>query len=185
MNRDPVSSLKRAFTILELCSVILVIGLLAAISIPVYSRFKARAAALNCVSNLKSLYAGAAAYTSENESWPQIAPPNQSSGQSDPASREYATRWIKALNPYGVTDRYWRCPSVEADVRKHGGEKAVAMPRLDYNPTRFGTGAFAPFQWTSHPWFIERGAPHTGGPLIILTDGSVVTVEDLMRRARR
>lgn len=183
MNRRSYFRFREAFTLIELCAVVVVIGILAGVSFPVYFQFRSKAEAVSCAANMRVLYGGAAAYVQEHQAWPKIPKVQKKSdgGIQAGASQEIANKWIAALKPYGVGEYTWRCPSVERDMRKHGKPDALKIPRLDYTPTLFEGGALAPYQWTTHPWFIERGSPHGKGPLIILADGRVVTVEDLMR----
>lgn len=178
----PKQSFQKGFTLLEIFASVVVIGILAGISVPIYTQFRGKAESLGCAANLRGLYGGAAAYIQDNQRWPRIAKPPTTEGQPSDQPNSFESQWIAALKPYGVTTKAWRCPSLEREVRRRGKPGASEHVRIDYTPTSFGSGALAPYQWPSHPWFIERGAAHGGGPQIILTDGSVVTIEDLLRR---
>ena len=174
------------FTLLETLGSVLVLGILIAIAVPVVAGFKERADMFACAANMRSLYSGAAAYVQEHQNWPQIAPSAQDGGSfSRMENRSVASQWIEALKPYGISSQTWRCPSIERLMRTKGKEGAVEKERIDYTPTRFGTGPLSPYQWATHPWFIEVGAGHGGGPQIILTDGSVLSVQDVMRQVGR
>lgn len=185
MKRQSYGRVRLAFTLIELCAVVVVIGILAGVTFPVYLQFRAKAEAVSCAANMRVLYGGVSAYVQEHQAWPQIssARPKSDGGIASAPTQDSASRWIAALKPYGVGEYTWRCPSVERDMRKHGKPEALKVPRLDYTPTLFEGGPLAPYQWTTHPWFIERGSAHGSGPLIILADGTVVTVEELMRKA--
>lgn len=175
---------QKGFTLLEVFASVVVIAILAGITMPLYSNFRGKAETLSCAANLRSLYSGVSSYVQDHQVWPRISKPRPTTtgGEDSDQPNSYESRWIAALKPYGISDKTWRCPSIEREMRKHGKPDAVKHVRLDYTPTAFGGGALAPYQWPTHPWFIERGAAHGAGPQIILTDGSVVTVQDLMRR---
>jgi hypothetical protein len=83
------------------------------------------------------------------------------------------------LAPYGISESNWRCPSIESQMRATGKKEAMKIKRLDYAPTAFGSDPDAPRRWPKHPWLVERGAPHGIGPWILLSDGSIITFEDI------
>lgn len=63
--RAPVA--KAAFTLVELLVVIAVVGILAALLLPVLSRSRAKAMAIRCVSNLRQLTLATQMYTDDHE----------------------------------------------------------------------------------------------------------------------
>jgi type II secretory pathway pseudopilin PulG len=169
---------------LEILCALVVVGILATLAVPWYSQIRARAEALKCASNLKALGGGAAAYLADNQKWPQIQaesgiPSLQSASQPDSPT----SQWIAALAPYGVTARMWRCPTTERRIRQLGSAKATEHNRIDYSPTRFEPTPMAPWEYPTHPWFVERGSAHGKGPLIYLGDGRVVTFQDLFSKS--
>jgi prepilin-type N-terminal cleavage/methylation domain-containing protein len=168
------------YTLLELACAIVVIGILATLALPWFGQLRAKADLLKCATNLKALGRGAAAYLDEYQKWPQIraesgTPSLASSSTPDSPSAQ----WIAALSPYGLSAQSWRCPTTERQIRRAGGSRALEMTRIDYSPTRFAPSPQAPWEYSTHPWFVERGSVHGKGPLIYLADGRVLTFEDL------
>jgi prepilin-type N-terminal cleavage/methylation domain-containing protein len=173
-----------AFSLLELLCGLAVLSILLTLSAPMAGRFRSRAQSLQCAANLKGLGAGAAAYLAEHENcWPQIVEEKRKdSSPSEVASRAgTARKWIDALAPYGTTEKTWRCPTIEAKISSHGTPAALQMPRLDYAPTPFGPEPGSARQWPSHPWFTERSPNHGLGPKLLLTNGRVLSMEDLLK----
>ncbi len=60
---------KGAFTLIELLTVIAIIGILAAIMMPVVSRVRASARNANCVSNLRQVHIGIMGYAADNKDY--------------------------------------------------------------------------------------------------------------------
>ena len=177
--RDPRRREVDGFTLIEIISVIVVLGLLASFSVPIYTGIRKKAEGMVCAGNLRTLYGGASAYLQDHQAWPRILPPKNSGGA--PPDSSYTSQWLEVYAPYGITSQNWRCPSIERAIRAEGKPGAIDRPRIDFSPTIFEGGPMAPYQWPTHPWFIEKGAAHGSGPLIILTNGAVVTVDELVR----
>jgi prepilin-type N-terminal cleavage/methylation domain-containing protein len=155
------------FTLLELLMVIVVIGILAALALPVFSVMRAHAQRVQCMVNLRNLYVAANLYVQQNGSWPQIP-----MGDSDTAEEEYAAAWIAALAPFGPSQKTWICPTMQQLM----GNPDLANPqnvRTDYVAMPFDDRPTTPYQWPRQPWFLESGDVHGHGNLIIFTDGSI------------
>src|SRR5579864_5987304 len=120
-----------ALTLLEILVVVVVIGILATLLIPVVSTMKARAQRVQCMGNLRSLYAATELYIQQNGSWPQI-PMND----SDSAEQDYANAWIAALAPFGPTQKTWICPTVQ-DLLGGPDLSDPQNVRIDYISTTF------------------------------------------------
>jgi prepilin-type N-terminal cleavage/methylation domain-containing protein len=158
---------ERAFTLLELGIVIVIIGILATMLLPVYAGMRARAQRVQCVANLRNLYLAADLYLQRNGSWPQIARTGGNSGGTD-----FANAWIDALAPFGPTRRTWICPT-EEELLHSPDYSQPNDARLDYIPMSFDAKPTTPHQWPHQPWFIEAANVHGNGNLIIFTDGSI------------
>lgn len=173
----------RGFTLLEILGSLLVLGILVTICMPVIGKFRERAQGVQCAANLKALGAGAAAYLSDHgDVWPQIPPELQAGAAGGVSST--AVRWIAALEPYGIPEKTWRCPSLESKMAAKGNPAALNRRRIDYVPTTFGALPGSARQWPTHPWFLERSALHGTGPNIFLANGSVVSMNELLSNPR-
>ena len=153
-------------------TVIVIIAILALLLMPVYSSMRARAEKIQCMSNLRSLYVGAAAYITDHQQWPQI----NASLMSNPPT--YASAWISALQPYGINQINWLCPTVQRQL----GNPNVSLPnkqRVDYIAIPFDDKEGTPYLLKQTPWFIERGAVHADGNLMVFGDGSVKSLQDI------
>lgn len=170
------------FTLLEIAGVAVILAILASLGAPLLARYNARAEGLQCMANLKSLGLGVSAYVEDHKSWPQITTGRKSGMQSSPLSAEAqsnAAQWIEALAPYGISEKNWRCPTVEKQIKRQGQPEALKQKRIDYTPTQFDTRPESPRQWPKHPWFVERGSLHPTGPNILFADGSLSTFDQI------
>lgn len=185
---------REGFTLLEIATAIVIIGILATLSFPVYTSFRGRAEALQCASNMKGLGLGVQAYmsdhmTNEGGLWPQISPSSDDNASKDgsaPASEnqsKLAERWITVLGQYGIAEKTWRCPSVEKQMKRLGQPAALEKKRIDYIPTHFSAEPGSADRWKKHPWFVERSALHGSGPNILFADGSISNLSELRNAA--
>lgn len=176
------------FTLLEIASVMVILGILGSLCMPLVKGFKGRAEGLKCASNMKGLGVGVQAYMADYGHWPQIANTERGRGlKSAPvseATQNFAKQWIETLKPYGIAEATWHCPSVERQIRQQGKKEAVSASRIDYTPTVFDSKQDSPTRWPKHPWFVERGALHGTGPNVLFADGSVSNLGELMKWAQ-
>lgn len=173
------------FTLLELLCALAVVAILATLAAPMAGNFRARAQGLQCVNNLKGLGAASLAYMNDHENrWPQVARPEPEGQGAADTQREDVTavRWIETLAPYGVGEKTWRCPTIEGQIRANGKASATERKRIDYVPTCFNAEPGSAMQWPTHPWFIERNPSHGLGPKLLLADGRVLSMEDLLKQ---
>ena len=168
-------------TLLELLTVMVIIAILAAMLLPAVAGMASRMERAKCTMNLKAVYLGAEFYLQDRKQWPQIDP--RLAGDHD--SDEYARQWMDALVPYKVSKESWHCPTVQKlMVRGETGEKKP-KERIDYFPTTFDNKEITPHRWAEQPWFIERGAMHGEGNLMIFPDGSVKTLDEYMTKVKK
>jgi prepilin-type N-terminal cleavage/methylation domain-containing protein len=163
------------FSALEVATAVAIIAILLVLALPVYSRLQARAQRVQCMANLRSLHTGTNMYLQEHDSWPQI----NLASDAEPAVREYTDAWLAALKPFGVLEKTWICPTVQALLRDRNDARG-SQARLDYVPTAFDDRPMAPRQWPRHPWFVEVGDVHGNGNLIIFTDGSIADLKSII-----
>ena len=133
----------RGFTLIELLIMIGVIGLLAAILLPVFLTARERARATTCASNLRQLHLAFSQYAADNNSFvpPDVATgsPNGYAGLSFKGRivwwKDQTKQCIESVNPYAHSLKIWYCPS---DPRADGG---VLLSSYGFNGFRFGTSA--------------------------------------------
>jgi type II secretory pathway pseudopilin PulG len=166
------------FSILEICIVLVVIGILVVLTLPVVAHFQARAERVECMANLRNLHAAAELYLQQNESWPQIA----LTDDSDEADQEYAMAWIAALRPFGPTQKTWICPTIQGLLKNPDLSRPENM-RLDYIACNFDDKPTTPHRWAQQPWFGEVGDVHGNGNLVVFADGSIQDVKSLVPAA--
>lgn len=161
-----------AFTLLELLTVIVVIGILATLLIGISAELWKRVEKSSCTANLRGLYVGSASYVQDHGQWPQINP-----GLIEKDNLLYAQQWIKALAPYQIGQPNWLCPTTQKQLNNPDTSKPENV-RVDYIACPFDAKQATPYLHPKQPWFIERGAVHAGGNLIIFTNGQVVSLTD-------
>lgn len=169
MRRRP----RAAFTLMELMTVVLIIGILLAMILPGFGYFRNRAERSKCLQNLRNLYVCTTSYLQDHGSWPQIDPGTLNT----PA---YPEAWVKALEPYHLSEQNWVCPSVQRLLNNPDLTKSETR-RIDYLATPFGDERHLPYKYPRQPWFIERGDMHGDGQLILFPDGKVQSLKEVLR----
>lgn len=118
----------RAFTLIELLTVIAIIGILAAILIPVVGRVRETARSANCMSNLKGIGSAFQLYAADNQGlYPALRFKNANKGVSGTNPSE--ENWQIEISPYhsrkltnivqskADTDAYVFCPEFVSRYR--------------------------------------------------------------------
>jgi prepilin-type processing-associated H-X9-DG protein/prepilin-type N-terminal cleavage/methylation domain-containing protein len=91
----------RAFTLIELLTVIAIIGVLAAILIPTVGRVRENARATQCSSNLRQLGAAFNLYAADNHG----LYPNPRKSTGTPGSNPKGSSWQPEISPYVLRDQ--------------------------------------------------------------------------------
>ena len=163
-------------TLLEVAVVMVIIVILAAMLLPAYSGYLTRMEGAKCMANLRNLYVAASGYLQANSSWPQISTKLVA---DDP--RTYAKSWVKALAPFGAPHPAWICPTLQHKI----GVSMEALEeddnyRIDYIGTPFDDKPSSPHRTPRYPWFLEKAGLHGRGNLMILEDGTTLSLGDLI-----
>jgi type II secretory pathway pseudopilin PulG len=164
----------RAFTLLELMTILVVVGILVVLLFPAIANVRARAQRIQCTSNLRNLYVAAENYLQQNGSWPQIA-----EDDSEEGTQAFAQAWVAALTPFSVTQKTWICPTIQ-DLLHSPDYTQAANARVDYIATPFDSKPTTPHQWPQQPWFVEAADVPGHGNLIIFTDGSIKDLKTVL-----
>ena len=99
---------RRAFTLIEILVVIVIMGILAAIRFPDFARARAGARRASCSSNLRQIGLGAMQYTQDNAGTLMRNWSGTDFGPSD-ATERY--KWMDAIQPYIRNTKVFTCPS--------------------------------------------------------------------------
>ena len=176
LGKDPYpccSGFSRAFTLLELLAVMILIAILATMLLPLLSQIQNRIEKVGCMNNLRSLHVAANLYLQQNGKWPQIDPQLLKS-----TTHEYDVEWIQALTPFGGPRASWICPTVQRQLRGPDYTQPK-FTRIDYLATPFDDKPNTPLKWSSQPWFVEKGDVHGNGNLLIFPDGSISELKNM------
>lgn len=160
-----------AFTLTELLVAIAIIAILAGLAIQGYSKVSASVSKGKCFANLRSLHVSFAAYIQDIGHWPQ---------QPDfptAYSQQYQDWWLKTMEPYTQSREVWKCPL----LKKFGAyDSQGSKLEIHYTPTRFDARPTTPYRWAKQPWLIEVSNIHGNGPLLLMPDGSIRNLTDLV-----
>jgi len=152
---------RSAFTLIEVLAVLLVITILGLLLVPNTGRIIAAAQQVVCASHMRSIRGALGAYLEDHRMvWPQ-GPLPQDDG--------WMAFWLRTLEPYGIRERTWQCPTIRG-LMKESGETAFG---LHYVPTTFDATPNIANRWSTQPWLVEVADAHGQGPLICFPDGSI------------
>lgn len=158
---------------MELVTVIVIIAILLAMILPGFTYLRAKAERSKCMQNLRSIYVSTTVYIQDHGGWPQIDPATLNTA-------DYPEAWVKALEPYHLSETNWVCPTVQRTLQ-NPDLTARATRRIDYLATPFGEERHLPYKFPKQPWFIERGDMHGDGQLILFPDGEVKSLKEVLR----
>ena len=147
--------------------VIVIISILAVLTYPAVQWYREHAQKIACQENLKGLYVAASGYVNSNgDRWPQIK-------FDVTKQQEYAEQWMEVLSPFGIGWNNFICPVVQAGL-KNPNYLEPSNHRIDYICGIFDDKPGNCRKWPKQPWFVERQDSHGTGNLMILTDGSML-----------
>lgn len=166
-----------AFTLLEMLTCVIVVAILLVMLFPVYSQIVRRMERAKCMGNLLGLHTAANLYLQDHRMWPQV-------GTKGLDSRTVATTWINTLQPYGLTQPNWVCPTMQKLLQNPDLADAENA-RIDYAATPFDRNPMTPLRWAAQPWFIETGDVHGNGNLLVFPDGHIQELGDFLALMRK
>lgn len=158
-----------AFTLVEIMLTVAIVAILAIMSMGAYAKYIARTDNLVCIGRMKDVGTGLGAYLISKQEWPQF--PETLDNAEESRVWEW---WITTLQPYGVAQSAWLCPSDERERKQSVKEKSLERDKYEstYVPTHFDSNPDTPFRWRQ-PWLLERSAYHPNGQNILMPDGSI------------
>ena len=98
-----------AFTLIELLVVVAILGILAALLFPAFSRAREGGRATNCTSNLKQIGLALAQYESDNDGWYPTAGATVLWDEID--TQTGRGPWMQQIDPYMKSRQIFKCPS--------------------------------------------------------------------------
>jgi prepilin-type N-terminal cleavage/methylation domain-containing protein/prepilin-type processing-associated H-X9-DG protein len=108
--------IRRGFTLVELLVVVAILGMLAALLLPVLAQARESARRAGCTSNLRQIGIALQAYADDHDGGypvPPLNPPpeDESDDDDDEEDLEADTDWEDVLLPYTRSEPIFRCPS--------------------------------------------------------------------------
>ena len=164
------------FTVVEVLVSTGILGILIGLSILSWPKVLASTENAKCLSHMRSLQVSLATYTQDVGHWPQI-PSELDAGSNDDSN--YEDWWLNELEPYGGTPEVWMCPTIRRLVTSQSKD---GRPKLHYTPTMFDEKPATPYKWSTQPWLVEIGNMHGHGANICFPDGSIRTMDDLLKK---
>ncbi|MEO8206889.1 MAG: type II secretion system protein [Chthoniobacterales bacterium] len=172
MARSYSSFRTRAFTILELTTVILLILIVASIFTPFLKKAITSSYRVRCVSNLRNLHVAFEGYLQDHKMWP--GQPDYSADED----RNYEDWWLAVMAPYtSSSTKIWQCPLLASQHLKNLDGQLM---KLHYTPTMFDAKPLSPHRWPTQPWITEITNAHGKGSLMLMPDGSVINFSDIV-----
>lgn len=164
----------RGFTLLELMTVIVIVGILMVLFVPTFLKQQENARRVVCTARLKGLYVATVGFLGSNEGrWPRIIPT-----MSDDV--KFAQQWYDVVSQHGLGWEDLTCPTMQRRLQSPDVTSAKSH-RMDYINTFFDDRPGTAMKWPYMPWFLERQDVHGKGQLVILTNGTVVDIREARR----
>lgn len=165
-------SVARGFTLLEIVFVVATLTVLAAIAIPEYPKWLAKASQAKCTANMRSLHVGLGHYLNDHgDVWPQ--------GPAPEAGAAWAEFWIRTLESVDVPAQTWECPAIRR-IMGNPPRNKITSDSIHYSPTMFDNQPGTARRWPTQPWLVERADAHGNGALLCFTDGSIKPFSKVM-----
>ena len=168
---------ERALTLLELLTCVIVIAILLVMIFPLYAQVTRRMERTSCMGNLRGLHTATNLYVQDHRMWPQI-------GTQGVEPKAVAAAWIGVLQPYGITQPNWICPTMQK-LLQNPDMSDPENARIDYTATNFDQNPMTPFRWSTQPWFIETGDVHGNGNLLVFADGHIQELGDFLSAMKK
>jgi prepilin-type N-terminal cleavage/methylation domain-containing protein len=167
-----VRSNSRAFTLLELLGVIVVVSVLSTLVAVGYQQSLKKIDSAHCMSNLRGIGVALSSYHADFQKWPQV-PEEVKLG-----SVEEEMFWIESLLPYGLTEKNWRCRTQDRLLKFDSKTPQVA--KIHYIPSLFdGFPLSSQGVHQALPWVMEIADVHGNGNHVLMSDGRVRTYKDI------
>lgn len=158
-----------AFTLVEVMVTVAVIAILVFVSVGAYSKWVSHAENATCLKRMKDIGVALGNYVATNDQWPQ-----QPDSHEDADEEKVWEWWVKKMEPYGIAQSTWLCPTDERERKRNAAESGVPRDKYEvtYIPTDFDDGRDTAYKWLQ-PWLIERSEYHPNGQNVLMPDGSI------------
>jgi prepilin-type N-terminal cleavage/methylation domain-containing protein len=159
------SAWSSGFTLIEIVFVVAILLILAALVVPEYPKFLAKASQAKCMANMRALHLGLSHYLDDHANiWPQ--------GPAPAAGAAWADFWIRTLESVDVPATTWECSAIRRMMGNPSRDE-VTSDSIHYSPTMFDNLPGTARRWPTQPWLVERADAHGNGALLCFTDGSI------------
>jgi len=174
------SPFRRAFSLLEILIVVVIVALLCIMAYRGYSVYVEKGRFAACSIKIANFGKALQGYVTEHNGWPQEDVLNDADGKP-PKEDVLWDWWFHQLKDQGLSEDDWYCPS-DIEARKKeakmeeeqgkGSDSKYAIKTPSYIPMKFGPGPYAPFDVAKFPWAIERFG-HPDGMHKVMPNGTV------------